>query len=123
MRATGISTNGNYICGYGTIGGQTHGFLLTPTIPGDANLDDKVDINDLTVVLAHYSPTGMSWSTGDFNGDGTVDINDLTIVLSNYNQGPGSSLGGMSAVPEPATLVLTLAGMVGLLAYAWRRRK
>ncbi len=30
QRATGISTNGTYICGYGTIGGQTHGFLLSP---------------------------------------------------------------------------------------------
>jgi hypothetical protein len=30
QRATAISTNGTYICGYGTIGGQTHGFLLTP---------------------------------------------------------------------------------------------
>ena len=27
-------------------------WLLTPALPGDANLDGKVDINDLTIVLA-----------------------------------------------------------------------
>ena len=26
----------------------------------------------------------MSWSTGDFNGDGKVNVNDLTVVLANY---------------------------------------
>jgi hypothetical protein len=29
----------------------------------------------------------------------------------------------LSAVPEPSTLVLSIAGLFGLLAYAWRRRK
>ena len=63
-------------------------------LPGDANLDGKVDINDLTVVLAHYNQTGMTWSQGDFTGDGKVDINDLTIVLANYNTSDGSPPAG-----------------------------
>ena len=76
-------------------------------MPGDANLDGKVDINDLTIVLAHYNQTGMSWSQGEFTGDGTVDINDLTIVLAHYNQTFGASAAGnVSAVPEPSALVL-----------------
>ena len=58
---------------------------MTP-LSGDANLDGKVDINDLTIVLANYGQTGKTWTTGDFNGDGTVDINDLTIVLTNYGK-------------------------------------
>ena len=45
-----------------------------------------MDINDLTIVLAHYGQTGMTWTQGEFTGDGTVDINDLTIVLAHYNQ-------------------------------------
>ena len=28
-------------------------------LPGDANGDGKVDINDLTIVLAHFNQTGM----------------------------------------------------------------
>ena len=120
VRATGISTNGTYICGYGTIGGQTHGFLLTPALPGDANLDGRVDINDLTIVLGNYGQTGQTWTQGEFTGNGTVDINDLTIVLGNYNSTIGA---GIQAVPEPTCLLLLVAGAIGLLAYSWRKRQ
>ena len=88
--ATAISGNGNYIVGYGTVGGQTHGFLLDlALLPGDANGDGKVDINDLTIVLANYNQSiGTNGrGLGDFNADQKVDINDLTIVLAHYNQG------------------------------------
>ena len=96
--AYGISPNGEYIVGDATVGsgpfgGDTQGFLLTAAIPGDANGDGRVDINDLTIVLAHYGQTGQSWADGEFTGDGTVDINDLTIVLAHYNQSTASSAG------------------------------
>ena len=67
-------------------------------IPGDANGDGKVDINDLTIVLGHYNQQGMTWTEGDFTGDGAVNINDLTIVLANYNT--TATYGGPAAVPE-----------------------
>ena len=35
---------------------------LVLTMPGDANYDGKVDINDLTVVLAHYNQSGVTWA-------------------------------------------------------------
>jgi hypothetical protein len=98
--------------------------VLQRPLPGDANLDNKVDINDLTRVLTNYNSTGANWLAGDFNNDQKVDINDLTIVLTNYNQSRGSpSAGGnLSAVPEPSTLVLTTAGLAALLLLArkWR---
>ena len=82
--AYGIDNPG-HITGYGTnSSGATHAFLLTPALPGDANEDGRVDINDLTIVLGNYGASGASWTQGDFNGDGKVDINDLTIVLGNY---------------------------------------
>ena len=81
------------------------GYFLSPAMPGDANLDQKVDINDLTIVLANYNQSGMTWSQGEFTGDGTVDINDLTIVLAHYNQSFGAK-GGIAAVPEPASFAL-----------------
>ena len=114
--ATAISDNGKYIAGYGLVGGATHGFLLTATLPGDANLDGKVDVNDLTIVLTDFGRSGMIWSQGDFNGDGKVDVNDLTILLSNFSQSLGSPAGGMSSVPEPGALAVLATGLLGLLA-------
>ena len=100
--------------------------MILENLPGDANRDGKVDINDLTVVLANYNTPGssldVSSSQGDFNGDGRVDINDLTIVLANYNQTIGSSAGRMAAVPEPSCVVLLGVGAIGLSAFAWRRK-
>ena len=43
-----------------------------------------------------------SWNRGDLNGDGKVDVNDLTIVLANYNRTAAFAVAGsVSAVPEP----------------------
>jgi hypothetical protein len=96
--------------------------VATPTyLPGDANRDSTVDGSDLNTVLSNYNGvfTGDAWALGDFNGDETVDGSDLNTVLSNYNQHSGVG----AAVPEPSTLLLAAAGLVGLLAYGWRRRK
>ena len=48
-----------------------------------------------------------------------VDINDLTIVLAHYGDTIGSSAAGMAAVPEPSTLLLAAGGLAGLLAYVY----
>jgi hypothetical protein len=104
--------------------GYDYAVVGTPEVPGDANLDGKVDINDLTIVLAHYGNSSAIWNTGDFNGDGRVDINDLTIVLAHYGATAGASGGpNLGAVPEPAALLLLAAGLAGLLACAWRKAK
>jgi probable HAF family extracellular repeat protein len=119
--AEGINNKGEVV-GYGTYNGTPSAFaLLDYLMPGDANGDGKVDINDLTVVLTNYGKTGMSWSQGCMDGDptGTVDINDLTIVLSNYGSVYDSSL---AAAPEPSALLLIASALLGLLARTWRRK-
>ncbi|MHC4717640.1 MAG: hypothetical protein ACYS5V_11770 [Planctomycetota bacterium] len=67
---------------------------------GDANLDGKVGIADLSALADHYGDTDASWMDGDFNDDGTVGIADLSALADNY----GGTVGGV--VPEPATLSL-----------------
>ena len=68
--ATAIDNQGD-IAGYGTdaASNTNQAFVIYAPMPGDANLDGKVDINDLTIVLAHYNQTGMTWTQGEFTGE------------------------------------------------------
>jgi hypothetical protein len=112
----GQLAGGEYVIQLDANGGGVESLL-----PGDANGDGTVDINDLTIVLAHYGQTGTSWASGEFTGDGTVDINDLTVVLANYGGSYGAA-GRPAAVPEPSALALLAAGLIGLFACARRKR-
>jgi hypothetical protein len=96
--------------------------VVAAPMPGDANRDGTVNINDLSKVLTNYDQSGKRWVDGDFSGDGTVNINDLSTVLTNYDHTTAAGA-GISAVPEPSTLLLVVAGCAGLLMYAWRKRK
>ena len=103
-----------------TVDGSGHNLLTVMyTLCGDADLNGIVNGADLNFVLSNYNKTGMTWSQGDFNYDGTVNGVDLNTVLSNYNK----SVSVGAAVPEPSTLLLAVAGLAGLLAYAWQKRK
>jgi len=58
---------------------------LPPPLPGDANLDDVVNINDFIILKQNYGlATGATWGQGDFNADGAVNINDFIILKQNY---------------------------------------
>ena len=81
----------------------TNAVTVMPTLPGDANLDGRMDINDLTITLSNFGQTGMTWSQGNFTYDGRIDINDLTIVLTNFDRSSAAppSVAGFASVPEP----------------------
>jgi hypothetical protein len=120
---------GNKNAQYGAVGNGFEGSIdnvrftnitLPGWLPGDADRNGTVNGADLNVVLSNYNGTftGDTWSLGDFDGNGTVNGTDLNVVLSNYNQTSGLA----AAVPEPSALLLAAAGLVGLLAYGWRKR-
>ena len=94
---------------------------------GDANHDGVVDISDLTVLSANWEDASeyKTWEQGDFNGDQYVDISDLTTLSGHWTPGGSSyseALASIGTVPEPTTFAMLIAGLVGLVAYAWRKR-
>jgi Ca2+-binding RTX toxin-like protein len=70
---------------------------LSGVIPGDANVDGKVDISDLYIVASHFDKTHSGtgndqWNTGDFTGDHWVDAKDLGVLSLHWQQGVNNAL-------------------------------
>ncbi len=62
--------------------------LNATLLAGDANNNNVVDVDDLTVLLNVYNTAagdGIYLAAADFDGNGTVNVDDLTILLNNYN--------------------------------------
>ena len=61
---------------------------LMRSIPGDANLDGRVDATDLSSLGLHWNQSDcVSWSRGDFDGDGVAGPADLNILGMNWLRG------------------------------------
>lgn len=100
-------------------------------------LDDLSVLGTATVSVASGDIQGISSSSNLFSstndGGWRAALADLVV----YNSFLGSSdvttnlsffqdtyqTGGGSTIPEPGTVTLLAAALVGLLAYAWRKRK
>ena len=88
-------------------------------IPGDADVNGIVNLDDFNVLAAHFgTASGATWIQADFNNDGRVNLDDFNSLAANFGQGaagPGMSPGDWArlgaSVPEPsvATLILLTA--------------
>jgi hypothetical protein len=98
--------------------------LLSPLLPGDFNLDGRVDGLDRDILMANLGRTGPSvtWSSGDANCDGHVDNLDRQIWFANAGRIlAANAMPGSAGVPEPSSMALL--AVVALAAAAVYRRK
>ena len=96
--------------------------VLRVGLTGDYNLNGIVDGADYVVWRNSQGQTGVGLAAdGDF--DGQITVADYGVWRSRFGQTvPGSGAGATDAVvPEPASLVLLLAG--GFLAHVCGRRQ
>jgi len=75
-------------------------------LPGDANLDGRVDTLDFNLLAGNFGLGARTWTTGDFDHNGLSDSVDFNILIANYGRSQAISPGAV--VPEPATLLFIL---------------
>jgi hypothetical protein len=87
--------------------------FLRPVDPTPASNPDLDDGNDETLIAKIYVQHG-----------GSVSFNGKFNVYNPSTHGSTTLTGTLAIayIPEPSTLALLTIGLIGLLAYAWRRR-
>jgi len=105
--------------------------LIEEFARGDANQDGKVDQDDFAFLADNYDPLHLLGAhigpvVGDFTGDNLADLDDYNLIASNWTDSADVPPEPEAiAVPEPATLVMCLAGSLSYLGF-WvigRRKK
>ena len=83
---------------------------------GDSNLDGEFNSSDLVTVFAagkYEADADAGWADGDWGGDMKFDSGDLVVAFAEggYELGPRPAV---IAVPEPASIVMLLTGLIGI---------
>lgn len=104
-----------------SLAGQANGFAAA-LLPGDSNLDGKVDAVDLNVVGMNWQQTGeASWTAGDFSADGRTTVSDLNLVGNYWRQSIPTAI-STTAVPEPTGSGWWLLGLSLLVRSGGKHR-
>lgn len=74
-----------YFDGDITGGGTVYGTLNSRFLPGDANMDLCVDLDDFIILKTHFGQS-QEWSKGDFDANGQVDLDDFNILKANFGR-------------------------------------
>ena len=129
LELTGLSTSQKYdLYLYGTAGSTAYGTAFTiggvTQITAGGNDTSFVKGGSTLVTGSNY----VLFQNLMSDGTGAISIqaysNSIVTGIANgsSDSGPVNGL-QLVSVPEPGTLVLLVVGLVGLLAYAWRKRR
>ncbi|NLF30006.1 MAG: hypothetical protein GX591_03865 [Planctomycetes bacterium] len=76
-------------------------------LPGDADGDADVDLDDFVALKTHFGTLGgATLGEGDFDFDGDVDLDDFVVLKNSFGI---CSWCSSAPLPEPATLALLAA--------------
>jgi len=75
-----------------------------PSLPGDLNGDNTVNISDLSIMLSDF---GTSNAAADINGDGTINVLDLSILLSHYGESVAVTNGSLWGSSSPFNTLIS----------------
>ncbi len=59
-------------------------FVEPPVVPGDADGDGDVDLDDFAILKTTFGTTPLTDDRADFDGDGDADLDDFAILKSNF---------------------------------------
>jgi hypothetical protein len=91
--------------------------VIRDGLAGDYDLDGDVDNADYDRWRATFGQSVVSGNLADGNGNGIVDAADYVVWRNNLGASlfmgvsPGLGAAAISVVPEPAAVVLGLAGL------------
>ena len=107
------------VVGYSlTSANVSRAFIWTPTVLNGTTTTGT--FQDMNTVFASLIPSG--WTLSEALGiDNNGDI--VGYMTNNSNAAITNGFLITASVPEPSSLLLVAVGLVGLLAYAWRKRR
>ena len=91
---------------------------------GDANLDREFNSSDMVQVFAsgkYETGERAGWIEGDWNGDGVFASSDMVTAFVDGGYEKGQRVDA-SAVPEPTSVILLLAGLMVTVIHRRRLR-
>ncbi len=72
---------------------------------GDINLDGKIDILDLLIIVAHFGESSTSNTRYDINRDGKIDLEDVVFVVKSIEENQDAAAPTLTKHALPASVI------------------